>query len=103
MTQRAAPKLLNCRFVIACRRAKHGRRVAQLAGWHEIAVVPNAGAFDEPPQGRWALVALETGQHRCADGYDEESRPKQVGGEFDRLLRVCLGGCQIPTTNRKVR
>src|SRR5947209_9157090 len=96
-------ELLDRRFVIAGCRVKHRRRVAQLAAWHELAVVPSSRALNEPAQGLWTVVALETRQHRSPDRQHEELGPEKVAGEVDRLLcvRVCCG--QISPAYREVR
>ena len=95
VVERAAPQLLDRRFVVAGRGAKHARGVAQLGARHELGVVANAGAVDEPAQGVGGLVALEAREHRRRHRQDEELGAEQVGGELDRRLRVRLGGGQV--------
>ena len=103
VVERAATKLLDRGLVVAGGGAEHARGVAQLGARRELRVVTNARAVDEPPQGVGGLVGVETREHRCRHRQDEEPGAEQVGREFDRRVRVGLGGGQVSTAKRDER
>jgi hypothetical protein len=84
----AAAQLLDRGFVVARRRAKDARGVAQQGVRHELGVVADAGAVDQQAERVGALVAVKARQHRRRHRQADELGTQQMRGQLDRRYRI---------------